>query len=334
MFRKLTYLLIVGSLCLAGLLLIGCSQSNQDSSIQAPAAINTATSIAPTPTSIPATPTPIPPTATPAQRVETLHINQFTASDLTFQKDEFVWIQPSGEVKVGPFVGFVGPEGRDSWLLASYSIVPNIPHGALLCRIKGQTEWSYCGEELEVQLKEAGQLEFQVNDNDQSNNDPNTAFMVRITVAPYSAKGRSQPTAHSSSSSNSNEASDPNNGQNVVASNPTDPTPIDYPTRIGDDDQTHICLYRPDSDSACLDLCRNDQLNPNCRNQVDYMKAQDKQDQQQRDDEERRQRQQQEDDQRRRDEEEQRRRQQEEEDRQRQQQEQQQQQQQDNSSGN
>ena len=303
MFRKLAYLHIAGVLCLGGLLLMGCFQSNQSSSGMSLTTMST--------------PTPIPPTPTPSPRLETLRVNQLTASALTFQNGDFVWVQPSGEVQVGPFVGFVGPEGNGSWLLADYSIVSDIPHGALICRVKGQEEWYFCGEGFEVQSEVAGQLEFQVNDKDQSNNDPNTAFMVRIAAAPYAIHGGTQ-TGGQSASANSSEPDNSNNGEKAAESNTGDSPPIDDPTPIGEDDPTYYCRYSAESDSACLDLCRNDPSNPNCQNQVDYMEWQDKQDQQQRDDEERRQRQHQEDDQRRRDEEERQR----------------QQQQQDNSSGN
>lgn len=171
MFRKWIYRFTVGMLGLAGLLFMEPLPASQAASLMAPTAAST---------------------PTPTPRVETLRVNKFTTSALTFQENEFVWVQASGEVKVGPVVGFVGPRGRGSGLLTSYSLVPNMPHGALLCRIKGQAEWSYCSEEVEGQIKSSGQLEFQVNDNDQSNNDPTTAFTVRIVVAPYSVKAQQE----------------------------------------------------------------------------------------------------------------------------------------------
>lgn len=311
MFRKFTYLLIVGSLYLIGLLLFGCSQTNQDSNITQPTTFATAT--------------PIPPTSTPTPRVETLRVNQLTSSNLTFQENEFVWVQPSGEVKVGPFVGFVSPQGDSSLFLTGYSIAPAIPHGALMCRIKGQAEWYYCGEEFAVRSEVTGQLEFQVNDNDQGNNDSSTAFTVRITVAPYPIEGQlvnAQQQSNDQGESNLSQESSPDSTDNTANES----------TNSYNDDSTNSptdgCQHRQGDDSYCQSICLNHSYDPNCSNVNEYNQEQEKQ--QQFEEQDRKQRAEEEERRQRQEQEEQQRRQQDEEERQRQQQEQQQ----ENSSSN
>lgn len=128
------------------------------------------------------------PTPTPEPRSEQLRVKSLTSSSLNFAKGDYVWIVAQGEIKVGAFVGYVDPDGRDTWLLSGYNIVPDAPHGGLLCRLKGQTEWSFCGSDTEFQPEESGQLEFQVNDREQENNDPDTYFEVVVIAAPYSVR--------------------------------------------------------------------------------------------------------------------------------------------------
>lgn len=128
------------------------------------------------------------PTPTPEPRTEELHVKTLTSSSLSFDKGDYVWIIAQGEIRMGPFVGYLDPDGSDSWLLSGYNIVPNAPHGGLLCRLKGQTDWSFCGSDTEFQPEEPGQLEFQINDRDQGNNDPGDYFQVGIVVASYSVR--------------------------------------------------------------------------------------------------------------------------------------------------
>jgi hypothetical protein len=128
------------------------------------------------------------PTPTPAPRTEELRVRSLTLSSISFDKGDYVWIIARGEIKVGPFIGYVDPDGNDSWMLRGYSIVPDAPHGGLLCRLKGQTSWTFCGSDTEFQPDEAGQIEFQINDDQQGNNDPDDYFQVGIIVASYSVR--------------------------------------------------------------------------------------------------------------------------------------------------
>lgn len=90
---------------------------------------------------------------------------------LCVQPGDTVRVNASGSIQVGAFAGSVDANGTEGMLLGdSYDLVRPYPHGALLCRIAGENDWQLCGSFLEFTASSAGCLEFEVNDNDQSNN--------------------------------------------------------------------------------------------------------------------------------------------------------------------
>ncbi|GAB4577801.1 MAG: hypothetical protein Fur0022_05330 [Anaerolineales bacterium] len=156
------------------------------------------------------------PTPTPA--VYSLQIQEPTLTEIHVEPGDYVWITASGNVTLGMFAGSTGPAGTSSMLLSGYSTVPDLPHGALLCRVKGDKEWQYCGAELEFQPSRKGVLELTVNDEDRGNNIG--AFQVQVVVsAGYSARAQAQEAASSASedSPDSDAESDPDNPRNFLA---------------------------------------------------------------------------------------------------------------------
>lgn len=127
-------------------------------------------------------PPPAAPTATPAPQQFTVQVNSLTQTNLYIQKGQYVLIQADGAIKVGPFVGYVDPDGRNDAFLTGYSIISDVPHGALLCRFHGG-EWAYCGRGVVFQSDGDGYLDFDINDNDQDNNTASDFFNVTVTVS-------------------------------------------------------------------------------------------------------------------------------------------------------
>ena len=128
------------------------------------------------------TPPPAAPTATPAPQQFTVQVNSLTQTNIYIQHGQYVLIQADGTIKVGPFVGYVDPDGKNDTFLTGYSIVSDVPHGALLCRFRG-AEWAYCGSGVAFQSDGEGYLDFEVNDNDQGNNATTDFFNVTVIVS-------------------------------------------------------------------------------------------------------------------------------------------------------
>lgn len=139
-----------------------------------------------------ATATPRPsatPSPTPTPAVYSLQVEGPTTTQIQVRPEDYVWVMADGEIVLGFFAGSTGPGGKDSQLLSDYSTVPALPHGALLCRVKGG-EWELCGWEAEFRPSASGALEFTVNDDDRSNN--SGAFAVQVVISSYSARAQSE----------------------------------------------------------------------------------------------------------------------------------------------
>ena len=121
-------------------------------------------------------------TATPAPQQYTIQINMLTPTEIYVREGQYVWIQANGSIKVGPFIGYVDPDGKNDSFLTGYSLVSDIPHGALICRFRGY-DWAYCGSEVAFQSNRDGYLDFDINDNDQGNNTTTDYFNVTVIVS-------------------------------------------------------------------------------------------------------------------------------------------------------
>ncbi|CAN5413898.1 hypothetical protein BH10BAC2_BH10BAC2_48650 [soil metagenome] len=94
------------------------------------------------------------------------------------KKGNKISISASGQIKVGTFVGYSGPEGIDGY--ENYNQVEGFKHGALLVRIGEKGKWLAVGRSILLTAQTDGKIEFLVNDNDPDNNTGN--YEVEITV--------------------------------------------------------------------------------------------------------------------------------------------------------
>jgi hypothetical protein len=132
------------------------------------------------------------PSLTPTPATYSLQIDEPTTTKIEVRPEDYVWVIANGEITLGFFAGSAGPDGKDSTLLAGYSTVSELPHGALLCRV-ATSAWELCGSDREFRPTTKGVLEFTVNDNDRSNN--SGAFNVQVVVSSYSARTQAQASA-------------------------------------------------------------------------------------------------------------------------------------------
>ncbi|HAD97173.1 MAG TPA: hypothetical protein DCG19_07180 [Cryomorphaceae bacterium] len=116
--------------------------------------------------------------------VHNLQVNSLTKTDIHVNPGDVIFIKATGSIKVGPWVGHSGPNGRMSGVggadLSFYNIIEDMNHAALMCRISGDNTWRFAGEELEFYAQSSGFLEFEVNDRDQANN--SGAYQVKIIL--------------------------------------------------------------------------------------------------------------------------------------------------------
>ena len=91
-------------------------------------------------------------------------------------------ILTSGTVVVGQMIGATSADGSSNPLggLGNYDIVDSFLHGALMCRINGETAWQLCGATHKFMAQTDGCIEFLLNDNDPGNN--SGEFTARIAI--------------------------------------------------------------------------------------------------------------------------------------------------------
>ena len=124
-------------------------------------------------------------TITPTS-VPRISLTVYRRTDSTIQvtTGDEITIEANGFIKVGDFVGSVDPNGRTAGMLGasleSYNLQPNFPHGGLMCKVKGESQWRFCGTSLTFTAPFSGILEFEVNDNDQANNSGQYDVTVQI----------------------------------------------------------------------------------------------------------------------------------------------------------
>jgi len=124
--------------------------------------------------------TPVVPTAAPVGSLvhETFSVSRLTRSAACVTAGQTVRVQATGMVTVGMFLGSVTADGIENFV-GTYDLVPGFRHGGLMCRISGDAQWSFCGDSYEFTAARTGCLEFEINDNDQSNNSGSFSVTVR-----------------------------------------------------------------------------------------------------------------------------------------------------------
>ncbi|NJO05038.1 MAG: hypothetical protein HC876_05650 [Chloroflexaceae bacterium] len=161
----------------------------------------TDTLVSPIPTNPPpATPLPTLPTEPATQAAQTSAPGSYalqlfgrtvepTASNVCIAAGDTVTVTASGEIKTGNYVGYLGPDGAETFMLfgasvpidEGYDIVQAFPHAAMMCRIGADDDWRLCGSNATFTADKNGCLEFQTNDIDKGNNDG--FFDIRIEIA-------------------------------------------------------------------------------------------------------------------------------------------------------
>lgn len=122
-------------------------------------------------------------TPTPRVRNYTFSVARKTRTSIYVNAGDKVEIQATGTIRTGPFCGFVGPEGANDGIqfwCSSYSLIKSYRFGSLLYSSTNDDEWNFCGKSCSFSYSGGGNLEFEVNDEDQGNN--SGAFNLEITV--------------------------------------------------------------------------------------------------------------------------------------------------------
>lgn len=113
-------------------------------------------------------------------------VNNWVSTGIPIKRGDKIVIKASGKVKFGGYVGSGGPEGIVG-VSSNYNYFDNIRHGSLIVRVRqpGPNTWEgwiYAGTGGETISKDAGILEFDVNDNEPENNVGN--FCVEVVINP------------------------------------------------------------------------------------------------------------------------------------------------------
>jgi hypothetical protein len=107
-------------------------------------------------------------------------------NDVFVRTGDTVQIRASGSISFNKTGGSSDPGGRltDQWTLPlrQYNLVHYIPqHAALLYRIGSGDKWRYAGKDITFIADQDGHLQFEVNDNNQSNN--KGFYLVEVKVS-------------------------------------------------------------------------------------------------------------------------------------------------------
>ena len=121
---------------------------------------------------------------TPDINANLVSVNQYVHADnLCVEPGDTIRLIAKGAVQVGFWVGAVDPGGTRGSLLGDGSLVWLYPHGSLLCKLSSEKKWRFCGSFLEFTAPAAGCMEFEVNDENKSNNQGAFTVDVSITAA-------------------------------------------------------------------------------------------------------------------------------------------------------
>ena len=117
-------------------------------------------------------------------------VNKLRKTEIKVIPGNHVHVEATGSIHVGKAVGDVTPDGKIYLghgllrirIAPSYNIVSGYPHGALIWRVQGEPDWKLCGSNADFDISSRGVLEFQINDADQSDNNPHDYFHVNVAV--------------------------------------------------------------------------------------------------------------------------------------------------------
>jgi hypothetical protein len=99
----------------------------------------------------------------------TLAVESFSKRTRIFlNKGDKVYLRAKGQIKVGPFAGYSGPDGIEG--LNIYNFTPNAKHGSLVYNITSGTDWYPVGEYKIITANKTGMLRLTVNDDEPDNN--------------------------------------------------------------------------------------------------------------------------------------------------------------------
>lgn len=112
----------------------------------------------------------------PNSSSSTFTVESYLDTHMRVERGDLIQITAEGRLLLGPFVGKAGPEGiKPTGLMQGlevYNIVPGLPHGALLVRVRrlGNEPWILAGQATSFRASNSGVLEITVNDIDLENN--------------------------------------------------------------------------------------------------------------------------------------------------------------------
>ncbi|MGB8193672.1 MAG: toll/interleukin-1 receptor domain-containing protein, partial [Chitinophagaceae bacterium] len=111
-------------------------------------------------------------------------VEGYTPTSICIDKGDIVNIEADGNIRVGANIGNADPDGRNSGMLGmsleQYNIVRNLNHAALLYKLDGDANWKLAGKRKRFVATHNGCIEFQVNDNTQSDN--YGSYTVEVSV--------------------------------------------------------------------------------------------------------------------------------------------------------
>lgn len=124
-------------------------------------------------------------TPTPTTKYYSLSISQRTTLSVLLHASDQVSVVATGKILVSPLLGvYATPDGvndGEEFFLGGASKTSDFRHGALLCSMTTETYWHKCGSSYSFTVSGGNDyLEFDINDDDQSNN--SGEFSVTITI--------------------------------------------------------------------------------------------------------------------------------------------------------
>jgi hypothetical protein len=115
-----------------------------------------------------------------------LDVNSYTnATDIKIKKGDIIYLNASGSIKLGDFLGSCGPEGINNW--ETYNRKKGLKHGCLMVKIDPDLnydhvnfEWFAVGLNTSFTSPIDGILRFMVNDKEPQNNEG--SFLVEYAI--------------------------------------------------------------------------------------------------------------------------------------------------------
>lgn len=115
---------------------------------------------------------------------QSFHIKSHYATGLFLKKDNKVFIDASGTIKLGKRIGISKPDGLSSGMfnfdISQFNIVESFTHGALMFKYPESSSWEYCGSSYKFTATRDGFLYFDVNDTIKGDNKGH--YSVNVSV--------------------------------------------------------------------------------------------------------------------------------------------------------